>query len=187
MALKTNFDDLATFNTPQEILQAISDGVEDVAEPNYNGFFDREALRMGLPKEKESLFDKVQHIVKDDYTNKEAVVEKMSSTKENFERNITGMKGLTGDYTNKEEVLEKIKKPLGTGEFLKPSKNTPAFKLEKTKINSVKLDKLDKMMEDIDKAANGKITTHKPVSTIMNLPKKERAEAVKKTWFKITG
>lgn len=185
MALKTNFDDLATFNTPQEILQAISDGVEDVAEPNYNGFFDREALKMGLPKEKESLFDKVQHIVKDDYTNKEAVVEKMSSTKENFERNITGMKGLTGDYTNKEEVLEKIKKPLGTGEFLKPSKNTPAFKLEKTKINSVKLDKLDKMMEDIDKAANGKITTHKPVSTIMNLPKKERAEVVKKLGLKL--
>lgn len=164
MALITNSEDLTTFNTPQEILQAISDGVEDVAEPNYNGWLNPEALKMGLPKEKESFFDKTKHIFKDDYINKEEEVFK------------------------KFEKREPLGKKLGTGLLFEKTpnpKNLPTLKPEKTKINSEKLDKLDKMLENIDKATNRKITTHKPVSTIMNLPKKDRAEAVKNLGFKV--
>lgn len=175
MALKTNFDDLATFNTPQEILQAISDGVEDVAETKFNP-----ATVMGIDA---------------GGNNKESILTK-GLKEENRLKHLKGMQGLTGDYTNKEEVLKKFDKKLnvhdiaGTGKIVEEVKNgnkrnPSTLKPEKTKINSVKLDKLDKMMEDIDKAANGKITTHKPVSTIMNLPKKERAEAVKKLGLKL--
>lgn len=162
--MQPNIDELTTFSSPQEILKAISDGVEDLAEPKFNP-----ATVMGINP---------------NGNNKESILTK-GLKEENRLKHLKGMQGLTGDYTNKEEILKKFKNPLGTGEFLKPSKNTPTLKPEKTKINSVKLDKLDKMMEDIDKAANGKITTHKPVSTIMNLPKKERAEAVKKLGLKL--
>ena len=179
--MQPNIDELTTFSSPQEILKAISDGVEDLAEPlpdltYYKGPFNPDGLKMGLPKEGGAL--------------KEDLIAKMQR-ENNLRKNITG---LTGDYTNKEEVLKKFEKReplgkrLGTGGLFEKTpnpKNLPALKPEKTKINSEKLDKLDKMLENIDKATNGKITTHKPVSTIMNLPKKDRAEAVKKLGFKV--
>ena len=183
-----NIDELTTFSNPQEILKAISDGVEDLAEPlpdltYYKGPFNPDDLKMGLPKEggalKEDLIAKMQ---------------RENSEKKGILDHIKGMKGLTGDYTNTKEVLKKFEKReplgkiLGTGGLFEKTpnpKNLPTLKPEKTKINSEKLDKLDKMLENIDKATNGKITTHKPVSTIMNLPKKDRAEAVKKLGFKV--
>ena len=214
MAFKTNFEDLATFNTPQEILQAISDGVEDVADPKFNP-----ATVMGINpngNNKENIFEKVKAGLTGDYTNKEEVLKKqevknlhdmigndgIAKDIMNNKEYLRGGSFKPSDYTNMEEVLKKSdsekwknqeiykkthagKIAISEGLIPKDKKYIPALKLEKTKINSVKLDKLDKMMEDIDKAANGKITTHKPVSTIMNLPKKERAEAVKKLGLKL--
>ena len=209
MALITNIEDLTTFSTPQEILQAISKGIEDVEEPIVS----TPSVEKAFEIPKGGLKGGYQP---SDYTNMKEVLKKqevkslhdiigndgISKDIMNNKEYLRGGSFKPSDYTNTEEVLKKSdpekwknqeiykkthagKIAISEGLIPKDKKYIPTLKPEKTKINSAKLDKLDKMLESIDKATNGKITTHKPVSTIMNLPKKDRAEAVKKLGFKV--
>lgn len=191
-----NIDELTTFSSPQEILKAISDGVEDLAEPIVS----TPSVEKAFEIPKGGLKGGYQP---SDYTNMKEVLKKqevknlhdmigndgIAKDIMNNKEYLRGGSFKPSDYTNMEEVLKKSdpekwknqeiykkthagKIAISEGLIPKDKKNLPTLKPEKTKINSAKLDKLDKMLESIDKATNGKITTHKPVSTIMNLPKK---------------